>query len=48
LKLENEEYDLMKKQINFVKGWIKSKDYEKTKDDVKKDFKEVNRERELV
>jgi ribosomal RNA-processing protein 36 len=45
IKIEDEEYSLMKKQINFVKGWIKTKEYEQTKDHVAKEFKDENKER---
>jgi ribosomal RNA-processing protein 36 len=45
IKIEDEEYNLMKKQINFVKGWIKSKEYDNVKEKVEKEFKYENRER---
>jgi ribosomal RNA-processing protein 36 len=45
IKIEDEEYNLMKKQINFVKGWVKKKEYEQIKDNVSKEFKEENKER---
>ena len=45
IKLDDEEYNLMKKQINFVKGWIKSKEHEGVKDTVAKEFKDENKER---
>ena len=44
-KIGEEHYELMKKQINFVKGWMKSKQFEETKGKVKKEFKQENKER---
>ena len=44
-KLDDNNYELMKKQVNFVKGWLKSKQYEETKDKIEKEFKTENKER---
>jgi len=44
-KIDEGHYELMKKQINFVKGWMKSKQFEETKEKVKKEFKHENKER---
>lgn len=45
IKLEDDEYQLMKHQINYVKGWVKSKDFENTKESIKQQFKEENKSR---
>lgn len=44
-KLSEDKYDLLKKQINFVKGWVKSKEYENTKESINKEIKGENKER---
>jgi ribosomal RNA-processing protein 36 len=44
-KIDDDNYELMKKQVNFVKGWLKSKEFEETKDKVEKEFKTENKER---
>jgi ribosomal RNA-processing protein 36 len=44
-KLDDNNYELMKKQVNFVKGWLKSKEYEETKDKIEKEFKTENKDR---
>jgi hypothetical protein len=43
LKIEDNSYELIQKQINYVKGWIKSKDFKKTKGNIEKGFKSENR-----
>jgi len=44
-KIQDEEYNLIKSQINFVKGWVKSKEYEDTKDIIRKELSEENKSR---
>jgi ribosomal RNA-processing protein 36 len=44
-KINETDYELIKKQVNFVKGWIKSKDHQDTKYKIEKEFKAENEER---
>jgi ribosomal RNA-processing protein 36 len=45
VKIEDDEYNLIKKQTNFVKGWLKTKEYENVKDNIAKEFKQENKDR---
>lgn len=39
------DYDLYKKQMNYVKGWVKNKNYSQNKKSVEKEFKQANKKR---
>ena len=43
--VEPEKYELIKKQENLVKGWIKKREYDKLKDNVQTDISQENKER---
>jgi len=45
-KIDDTEYELIKKQDNFVKGWIKKKEYNENKSSIKKEINKENDERE--
>ena len=40
-----EDYDLYKKQMNFVKGWVKKKEYSQNKDNIQNELKQENKKR---
>jgi ribosomal RNA-processing protein 36 len=43
--IDESKYELIKNQINLVKGWVKNKKYEEKKDEISKELKEENRKR---
>ena len=47
-KLDDQNYSLIQKQVNLVKGWIKSKDYKDMKINIEQDIKRENKERKSV
>ncbi len=45
-KIGNEtDYEMYKKQMNFVKGWMKKTDYSENKNNIEKEFKQENKKR---
>jgi len=45
-KINETDFEFIKKQDNFVKGWIKKKEYEETKNNIKKEINKENLDRE--
>jgi ribosomal RNA-processing protein 36 len=44
-RMEDKDYELIKKQVNFVKGWVKQNQYSELKNDIKKDLIKENQNR---
>ena len=48
IKLTDSEYELIKKQINFVKGWNKNQQLNETKQSIETELKKENKIREKI
>jgi ribosomal RNA-processing protein 36 len=44
--LNDNDYELIKKQVNLVKGWVKQNQYKNLQDEIKQDIKHENKQRE--
>jgi ribosomal RNA-processing protein 36 len=45
-KIEDNDYELIKKQVNFVKGWVKQNQYKDLQNNIKESIRKENKERE--